>query len=116
MVNYGTKQERDLLVAPKNLNHIRALLGVQERKEAQRPLPGSESWNGDADSEEESPKEEQEPDPVERRLCRQCGGHLMLVAKKPRPTVAQLMQMPPSMEPLADNEEVQLHLPLSAFL
>ena len=43
-------------------------------------------------------------------------GELVLVAEAPRPTVAELMQMPPSMEPLADSGPLQLYLPLSAFL
>ena len=34
----------------------------------------------------------------------------------PRPTVAQLMQMPPNMEMPVESGPVQLHLPLSAFL
>ena len=34
----------------------------------------------------------------------------------PRPTVAQLMRMPPSMEMPVESGPVQLHLPLSAFL
>ena len=51
------------------------------------------------------------------RRCRQCKqGELVLVAEVPRPTVAELMQMPPSMEPLADSGPLQLYLPLSAFL
>ena len=40
----------------------------------------------------------------------------MLVAEVPRPTVAELMRMPPTMEPLADSGPLQLYLPLSAFL
>lgn len=85
-------------------------------KATQTSPPESDSWKGDTDLEEESKKEEPESDELEPRLCRACGGHLVLIAEKPRPTVAQLMQMPPSMEPVAHNEEVQLHLPLSAFL
>ena len=78
--------------------------------------PESDSCQGDGDREEESEKEEQPADQLEPRLCRACGGRFVLIAQTPRPTVAQLLQMPPSMEPLADSSEVQYHLPLSAFL
>jgi hypothetical protein len=43
-------------------------------------------------------------------------GELVLVAEVPRPTVAELMRMHPSMEPVADSGLLQLYLPLSAFL
>ena len=39
-----------------------------------------------------------------------------LTYQTPRPTVADLMRMPPSMEMLVEIGPLQLHLPLSAFL
>ena len=87
-------------VHSKSLNRIRELLGIHERKAAQGSLPESDdSANGDTDLEEDSEKEEPPADQLEPRLCRTCGGHFVLIAETPRPTVAQLMQMPPSMEP-----------------
>jgi hypothetical protein len=49
-----------------------------------------------------------------RRCCNR--GELVLVAEVPRPTVAQLMRMHPSMERFADSPRLQLFLPLSAYL
>ena len=104
-------------VHSKNLNRIRELLGVHERKAVEGSLPErNESYRGDSDIEEESEKEEHPADQLEPRLCRACGGRFRLIAETPRPTVAQLLQMPPSMEPLADSFEVEYHLPLSAGL
>ena len=51
------------------------------------------------------------------RVCAaRAAASFVLIAETPRPTVAQLLQMPPSMEPVADSPEVQYHLPLSAGL
>ncbi len=49
----------------------------------------------------------------ERRLC---GGKLELLYQTGRPTVAELLRMPPSMELRVETGPVQLHLPISAFL
>ena len=40
------------------------------------------------------------------------------MASEPRPTVAEIMRMPPDMQPLAEEagHEVQLHLPVDGFL
>ena len=69
-------------------------------------------------SQNEAPEDADETAAQEApRRCRQCNrGELVLVAEAPRPTVAELMRMPPSMEPLADSGPLQLYLPLSAFL
>ena len=50
------------------------------------------------------------------RKCRACGGELVLLYQTGRPTVAELLRMPPSMEPWVETGPVQLHLPFSAFL
>ena len=94
-------------VHSKSLNRIRELLGIHERKTVQGSQPQSDSCQGDCDLEEDSEQEQQPADQLEPRLCRACGGRFVLIAQTPRPTVAQLMQMPPSMEPLADSPEVQ---------
>jgi hypothetical protein len=73
-------------------------------------------WEGEA---------EEPPDPELRRLeeqqgtprkCRACGGKMELAYQTGRPTVAELMRMPPSMELLVETGPLQLHLPISAFL
>ena len=92
------------------------MAGRHERKNGHGSQPESDSRNGDCPLEEESEKDKQPADQLEPRLCRACGGHFVLIAETPRPKVAQLMQMPPSMEPLADSPELQYHLPLSAGL
>ena len=103
-------------VHTKMLNQIRELMGIAARKEVEPPPPAMDESCGDVDEDEESKDEAQEPDQPAPRRCRQCGGQFVLLAKRPRPTVAELMQMPPTMEPTAHGGEVQLHLPLSAFL
>ena len=94
-------------VAAQKLELIRELLGV--KRPATDDKPG-----GELEAEEDAEDTACEEAP---RRCRRCNqGELVLVAEVPRPTVAELMRMHPSMEPLADSGRVQLHLPLSAFL
>jgi len=50
------------------------------------------------------------------RKCRVRGGKLELLYQTGRPTVAELLRMPPSMELRVETGPVQLHLPISAFL
>jgi hypothetical protein len=45
-----------------------------------------------------------------------CGGQLELAYQTGRPTVPELLRMPPDMETLVETGPLQLHLPLSAFL
>ena len=102
-------------VHTEKLNQIRQLMGIAARKEAAPPPTKTDEWRRDADDEEDASQEEpHEPDQPSPRRCRQCGGRFVMVAKRPRPTVAQLMQMPPTMEPMAYDGDVQLHLPLCA--
>lgn len=106
-------------VRREKLKQIRELLGVptgEEKGEDKQRLPEVDTWSGDSDVLEETQEEVQEADQPAPRCCRHCGGQFVLVAKTPRPTVAELMQMPPSMEPEANRGGVQRHLPLSAFL
>ena len=103
-------------VHSEKLNQIRELMGIAARKEAQLPVPAMDDSRGDADEEQDSQDEAQEADQPAPRRCRQCGGQFVLLAKRPRPTVAELMQMPPTMEPTAHDDSVQLHPPLCAFL
>jgi len=68
---------------------------------------------------EETPDEELLRLEAEQRAphkCRVCGGKLELLYQTGRPTVAELLRMPPSMELLVETGPVQLHLPVSAFL
>ena len=63
-----------------------------------------------ADRHPEEERERQDADQPTPRHCRYCGvGRFVLIAETPRPTVAQLMQMPPSMEPPAESRYVQWH-------
>ena len=117
-------------VATERLNKIRAILGIG-RNEADASTGESE--------EPKPPERDEEPDGPAPRRCRQChGGQMLLVAETRRPTVAELLQMPPSMElwwpmprpepcetplnliprkePPANSRQVQLHLSLSAGL
>ena len=99
---------------------------------------GPKSWHGSAGSwspaaqpaDEASPaqREEEPEEPLDLELlrleaeqvtprkCRGCGGKMVETYQTPRPTVAQLMRMPPSMEMPVESGPVQLYLPLSAFL
>ena len=95
-------------VRTERLQQIRPLLGL---KRAEPSVSESDERN---DSEEE--RERQDADQPTPRRCRYCGvGRFVLIAQTPRPTVAQLMQMPPSMEPPAESRHVRWHLPLSVF-
>ena len=94
-------------VAAQKLELIRSLLGVKKPAPADAP-------SGQLEAQEDAEEIAAEEAP---RRCRQCNrGELVLVAEVPRPTVAELMRMPPSMEPLADSGLLQLYLPLSALL
>jgi hypothetical protein len=94
-------------VAAQKLELIRGLLGVKKPAPADKPSNESEAKeDADQTAAEEAP-----------RRCRRCNrGELVLVGEVPRPTVAQLMSMPPTMEPFADTPRLQLFLPLSAYL
>jgi hypothetical protein len=94
-------------VAAQKLELIRGLLGVKKPTPADAP-------NGQLEAKEDA---DQTPAEEAPRRCRRCNrGELVLVAEVPRPTVAQLMRMPPTMEPFADSARLQFYLPLSAFL
>ena len=94
-------------VRSEKLQQIRELLGVDKKQEEM--LPSEEN------AENEEP-ERQDSDLPNARRCRHCGeGELLLVSQTLRPTVAEIMRMPPTMEPLAESAQVQLYLPLSAF-
>ena len=92
-------------VATKRLQQSRTLLGVQPPE----PLTPDETPPADAQSDD--------PDGANpSRPCRYCGlGRMVLIAETPRPSVAQLLQLPPSLELPAERGPVQQYLPLSAF-
>ena len=95
-------------VRTERLKQIRPLLGVKTAEPS--------ALEGDERNDSEEERERQDADQPTPRHCRYCGvGRFVLIAETPRPTVAQLMQMPPSMEPPAESRRVQWHLPLSAF-
>lgn len=97
------------------LKQIRELLGLSAGESVSTPVPETDPWSGDSDAQDETQEGVPEADEPAPRRCR-CGGQFVLVAETPRPTVAELMQMPPSMETTASGGSVQLHLPLSGFL
>ena len=67
---------------------------------------GDSDVQGDADADQPKP-----------RRCRSCGiGTFVLVGETPRPTVAELLRMPPTMEPAAESTEVEEDPALSACL
>jgi hypothetical protein len=99
-------------VASKKLPVIRALLGVEPPQDASEAPPAGEAPE-EPPSEQAERAEQDEP----TRVCRKCKcGRLVLRAQKARPTVAQLMRMPPDMEPESVSGELQLLLPLTGFL
>ena len=100
--------------------------GADREADAAAPAPGRPAsrvgGRGAADAAEET---EEPPDPELRRLeeeqgtprkCRTCGGKMELIYQTPRPTVPELLRMPPSMELLVETGPLQLHLPISAFV
>ncbi len=96
------------------LTLLRGLLGVRP------PEPVDEPTTTQREEEPEEPLDLErlrlEGEQGTPRKCRACGGNMELTYQTPRPTVAQLMQMPPRMEMPVESGPVQLHLPLSAFL
>lgn len=101
-------------VRTEKLALLRRLLNVPPPEPSDAAPPTQ--WEGEA---------EEPPDPELRRLeeeqgtprkCRACGGKMELAYQTGRPTVAELMRMPPSMELLVETGPLQLHLPISAFL
>ena len=104
-------------VRTEKLTLLRRLLGVQ-------PPESVES----VDEAPPTQREEESAEPLDLELlrleaeqgtprqCRGCGGKMVETYQTPRPTVAQLMQLPASMEMPVESGPVQLHLPLSAFL
>ena len=101
-------------VRTEKLALLRRLLGVRPTEAADAAPPAQ--WEGEAD---------EPPDPELRRLeeeqgtprkCHACGGKMELSYQTARPTVAELLRMPPSMEPSVETGPLQLHLPISAFL
>ena len=104
-------------VRTEKLTLLRRLLGVQppESVEAVDEAPPTQ-------------REEESAEPLDLELlrleaeqgtprkCRGCGGNMVETYQTPRPTVAELMRMPPNMELTVESGPVQLYLPLSAFL
>jgi len=76
------------------------------------PLPVAASPPSDPDEDAEAPKA---PDDVKSCTCRECGAEMMCTRQTPRPTVAELMAMPPSMEIEAYGEAWPLPGPLVGF-
>ncbi len=104
-------------VRTEKLTLLRRLLGVQ-------PPESVES----VDEAPPTQREEESEEPLDLeflrleaeqgtpRQCRGCGGNMVETYQTPRPTVAELMRMPPNMELPVESGPVQLQLPLSAFL
>ncbi|MHB8974981.1 MAG: transposase [Pirellulaceae bacterium] len=101
-------------VRTEKLQLLRRLLNVQP------PEPLDDALLTSEESESEEPLDLErlrlEAEQGTPRQCRGCGGQMVETYQTPRPTVAQLMHMPPSMEMPVESGPVQLHLPLSAFL
>ncbi|MEK7751387.1 MAG: transposase, partial [Acidobacteriota bacterium] len=96
------------------LTLLRRLLGVRP------PEPVDEAPPTQREEEPEEPLDREllrlEEEQGTPRKCRGCGGNMELTYQTRRPTVAELMRMPPTMELVVESGPVQLYLPLSAFL
>ena len=104
-------------VAAEKLEQIRALLGVPTQRSGAMPAPAGDSWMGDSDVQGDADADLQDADQPKPRRCRSCGiGTFVLIGETPRPTVAELLRMPPTMEPAAESTEVEEDLALSARL
>ena len=110
-------------VLPRGFHHIRrfGFLGPRvatvklERTRELLGVPAPESIEPDEVRRDE-PEPQDDEGPNKPRPCRYCGiGMMHLIAETPRPTVADIMRMPTSMEIRADEGPVQMHLPLTAF-
>ncbi len=102
--NRGRTEKRTLL---------RGLLNVKPPEPLDEALPTSE------ESEIDEPLNldllQWEAEQGTPRKCRNCGGTRVETYQTPRPTVAQLMRMPPTMELPVETGPLQMHLPTSAF-
>ena len=96
------------------LTLLRRLLGVRP------PEPGEEELPPSGESQPDEPLDLEllrlEAEQGAPRTCRGCGGEMVRTDHTPRPTVAELMRMPPSREMTVETGPVQLHLNVSAFL
>ena len=104
-------------VRTEKLTLLRRLLGAPPAEPREPVDTASDTLPEDMP--EETPDEELlrlEAEQRAPRKCRVCGGKLELLYQTGRPTVAELLRMPPSMELRVETGPVQLHLPISAFL
>ena len=104
-------------VRTEKLTLLRRLLGVPPAEPREPADTATDTLPEDMP--EETPDEELlrlEAEQRAPRKCRVCGGKLELLYQTGRPTVAELLRMPPSMELRVETGRVQLHLPISAFL
>jgi hypothetical protein len=103
-------------VSTERIAHIRQLLGVNAPMQQPCCEVASDPWDGDSDAEADEGGEEKDPDYAAPRPCRHCKvGWMVLVAETHRPTVAELMQMPVTMESSARAVQLELQLMLSGF-
>jgi hypothetical protein len=104
-------------VRTEKLTLLRKLLGVPP---AEPPAPADTApltqWEGEAEAAPDQELARLETEQRAPHKCRTCGGQLVLLYQTERPTVADLLRMPPSMELLVETGPLQLHLPISAFL
>jgi hypothetical protein len=103
-------------VRTQKLTLLRRLLGVRPAEPREPADTATDTLPEEMP--EETPDEELlrlEAEQRAPRKCRVCGGKLELLYQTGRPTVAELLRMPPSMELLVETGPVQLHLPISAF-
>ena len=103
-----------IAVRTEKLTLLCGLLNVKPPESLDEALPTSEQSESDEPLDLEVPRWEAEQGTP--RKYRDCGGTRVETYQTPRPTVAQLMHMPLSMEMPVESGPVQLHLPLSAFL
>ena len=103
-------------VSTERIARIRQLLGVEAPMEQPSCDVTSDPWESDSDFETDEDGQAEEPHQAAPRPCRRCKvGWMVLVAETVRPTVAELLQMPVTMEPSAHSAQLQLQLLLSRF-
>ncbi len=104
-------------VRTEKLALLRRLLGVPpaEPAEPADTAPPTQ-WEGEAEATPDQELARLETEQRAPHKCRDCDGQLVLLHQTERPTVADLLRMPPSMEPLVETGPLQLQLPISAFL
>ncbi len=105
---WGNRVRTEMLTLARRLLHVKPVEPVDEASPTEREEASDEPLDLDLlrlEAEQGTP-----------RKCRACGGQMEPTYHTRRPTVGELMRMPPTMEMTVETGPLHMHLPISAFL